>query len=78
MNDMPVANDVKIVEIIEGDMTAPSGFVAEYKGVRRVYITEEYELLMDRAKEIGYATDRHFTQVLPLLLEQHLAQKSLH
>jgi len=75
---MTAASAVKIVEIIEGDRDAPSGFVAEHEGVQRVYASEEYELLMDEAKELGYATGRHFTQVLSQLLEQRLRQRSLH
>ena len=78
MNKMSEASAIRIVEIIEGDRDVLSGFVAEYEGVRYVYVSEESELLMDEAREIGYAPGRPSTQVLSRLLEEHLRQETLH
>lgn len=78
VNEMSTATLPKIVEIIEGNRDTPSGFVAEYEGVRYTCVSEGAEMLMDEAKEIGCATGRHFTQVLPRLLEQHLKKGTVH
>lgn len=55
---------IDLMEVIEGDLTTPSGFAVRLRGREHRFVSDESESLLDEAKEIAYRSGRPFWNVL--------------